>query len=218
MLSALQTGGGLARQRAGSTFRYTVFTGAQVRAVATEERHHDRREPGDQSRDTRSSLGLVLVCSAYGLHGSGTGPAAAARQDELSVLAKSPATRSSTGTGSVPVPKNAPTYTKDIAAILQAKCQSCHRRHQVGPFALETYEQARKRSHDIAFVTEERSMPPWKPTRGVGPKLKHDQSLTPSGDRACSPPGPRQAPRWATPRICRRRARSPRAGSSGRPT
>ena len=38
-----------------------------------------------------------------------------------------------------------PTYTKDVAAILQSKCQNCHRRHQVGPFALETYEQARKR-------------------------------------------------------------------------
>ena len=62
----------------------------------------------------------------------------------------------------------APTYTKDVAAILQAKCQNCHRRHQVGPFALETYEQARKRAHDIAAVTEERSMPPWKPTSGRG--------------------------------------------------
>jgi hypothetical protein len=72
----------------------------------------------------------------------------------------------------------APTYTKDVASILQAKCQNCHRRHQVGPFALETYEQARKRAHDIAAVTDLRSMPPWKPTPGVGPKLKHDQSLT----------------------------------------
>ena len=65
--------------------------------------------------------------------------------------------------------KPAPTYTKDVASILQSKCQNCHRRHQVGPFALETYEQARKRSHDIAAVTEERSMPPWKPTRGWAP-------------------------------------------------
>jgi hypothetical protein len=71
-----------------------------------------------------------------------------------------------------------PTFTRDVAPILQAKCQNCHRRHQVGPFPLETYEQARKRASDIASVTEDRSMPPWKPTRGVGPKLKHDQSLT----------------------------------------
>ncbi len=71
-----------------------------------------------------------------------------------------------------------PTYARDVAPIVQAKCQNCHRRHQVGPFPLETYEQARKRAADIAAVTEERSMPPWKPTRGIGPRLKHDQSLT----------------------------------------
>jgi len=74
--------------------------------------------------------------------------------------------------------KPAPTYAKDVAPILQAKCLNCHRKHQVGPFALENYEQARKRAKDIAGVTSERSMPPWKPTPGVGPKLKHDQSLT----------------------------------------
>jgi hypothetical protein len=71
----------------------------------------------------------------------------------------------------------APTFTKDVAPILQQRCQSCHRRDQVGPFALETYEQARKRATDIAAVAEDRSMPPWKPTAGVGPKLKHDRSL-----------------------------------------
>ncbi len=107
--------------------------------------------------------------------------------------------------------KAAPTYTRDVAPILQAKCQNCHRRHQVGPFALETYEQARKRSRDIAAVTEERSMPPWKPTRGVGPKLKHDQSLThaeiavlvawaeagaPLGDPKHLPPAPKFAEGW----------------------
>ena len=111
----------------------------------------------------------------------------------------------------VPVTKPAPTYTKDVAAILQAKCQNCHRRHQVGPFALETYEQARKRARDIAAVTKERSMPPWKPTAGVGPKLKHDQSLnhaeisvltawaeagTPQGDLKDLPPPPRFAEGW----------------------
>ncbi len=74
--------------------------------------------------------------------------------------------------------KKVPTFAKDVAPILQARCQNCHRRHQVGPFPLETYAQARKRAHDIVSVTAERSMPPWKPTPGVGPRLKHDQSLT----------------------------------------
>ena len=75
--------------------------------------------------------------------------------------------------------KEAPTFTKDVAPILQKKCQNCHRKHQVGPFALESYDQARKRATDIAMVVSDRSMPPWKPERGVGPKLKHDQSLSP---------------------------------------
>jgi len=96
------------------------------------------------------------------------------------VLGQGPAPGKTPAVGAGPTARKAPapTYTKDVAVILQTKCQNCHRRHQVGPFALETYEQARKRSHDIASVTEERSMPPWKPTRGVGPKLRHDQSLT----------------------------------------
>ena len=70
-----------------------------------------------------------------------------------------------------------PTYTKDVAPILQKKCQNCHRRNHVGPFSLETYEQARKRATDIAVVAGDRMMPPWKPAPGYGPKLKHDQSL-----------------------------------------
>ncbi len=45
--------------------------------------------------------------------------------------------------------KAPPTFTKDVAPILQQKCQNCHRRNQVGPFTLETYEQARKRASDI---------------------------------------------------------------------
>ena len=123
-------------------------------------------------------LGLVLVLS-----GSDFTATARGQQQLLGKTAKpsekvASNKKAAPAQGAAPVAKDAPTYTKDIAAILQAKCQSCHRRHQVGPFALETYEQARKRAHDIAAVTEERSMPPWKPTRGFGPKLKHDQSLT----------------------------------------
>ncbi len=108
-------------------------------------------------------------------------------------------------------PKPVPTFSKNVAPILQAKCQTCHRKHEVGPFALETYEQARKRADDIASVTEGRSMPPWKPSPGVGPKLKHDQSLTkaeigilaawaeggaPQGDPKDLPPPPEFIQGW----------------------
>ena len=65
-----------------------------------------------------------------------------------------------------------PTYCKDVAPILQKNCQECHRPGQVGPFALETYEQARKRAADIANVAEDRLMPPWKAAPHVGVKFK----------------------------------------------
>ena len=99
--------------------------------------------------------------------------------------------------------KTVPTYFKDVAPILQRNCQECHRKGQVGPFALETFEQARKRADDVAGVVEDRRMPPWKPTPGVGPKFKHDRSLspaeivtltawaeggTPKGDPSAAPP------------------------------
>ncbi|MFO0907462.1 MAG: hypothetical protein U0794_03735 [Isosphaeraceae bacterium] len=74
----------------------------------------------------------------------------------------------------------APTYPRDVAPILQRRCQFCHRAGQVGPFPLTTYQQARKRAGDIATVTEQRLMPPWKPVPGFGPKLKDDHSLTSS--------------------------------------
>ena len=71
-----------------------------------------------------------------------------------------------------------PTYCKDVAPILQKNCQECHRPGQVGPFALETYEQARKRAADIANVVEDRSMPPWKAAPHVGVKFKDARTLS----------------------------------------
>jgi peroxiredoxin len=70
-----------------------------------------------------------------------------------------------------------PTYSGEVAAILEKNCLECHRRGQVGPFALETYEQARKRADDIAAVAEDRRMPPWKAAPQDYPKFKHDRSL-----------------------------------------
>jgi mono/diheme cytochrome c family protein len=71
-----------------------------------------------------------------------------------------------------------PTYSKDVATILQKNCQECHRPGQVGPFALETYEQARKRATDIATVAEDRAMPPWKAAPHVGVKFKDARTLS----------------------------------------
>jgi mono/diheme cytochrome c family protein/peroxiredoxin len=78
----------------------------------------------------------------------------------------------------VPATAARPTYCKDVAPILQKNCQECHRPGQVGPFSLETYDQARKRASDIAAVVEDRAMPPWKADPHVGVKFKDVRTLS----------------------------------------
>ena len=104
-----------------------------------------------------------------------------------------------------------PTYTKDVASILQKNCQECHRRGQVGPFSIESYEQARKRATDIVSVIEDRLMPPWKASPHAGVKFKDERLLSekdiatiiawseagaPEGDPRDLPPPPRFADDW----------------------
>ena len=62
--------------------------------------------------------------------------------------------------------ESAPTFNKDVAPILFANCSNCHRPNEVGPFPLLTYDDARKRSKQLAEVTGAKVMPPWKPTAG----------------------------------------------------
>ena len=111
----------------------------------------------------------------------------------------------------VPVIVANPNYTRDIAPILQKNCQECHRPGQVAPFALETYEQVRKRAADIASVVEDRAMPPWKASSHIGLKFKDERTLAekdiatiaawaesgaPEGDPRDLPPGPHFADDW----------------------
>ncbi|MGL4420759.1 MAG: ascorbate-dependent monooxygenase, partial [Gemmataceae bacterium] len=67
------------------------------------------------------------------------------------------------GTASALAP---PTFAREVAPILYEHCTSCHRPNEVGPFSLISYDDARKRSRQIAAVTGERVMPPWKPAAG----------------------------------------------------
>jgi mono/diheme cytochrome c family protein len=64
-------------------------------------------------------------------------------------------------------PAAAVTYYRDVAPILQAHCQSCHRPGEVGPFALTNYKQAANWAADIKDYTRDRKMPPWKPAEAA---------------------------------------------------
>jgi peroxiredoxin len=60
------------------------------------------------------------------------------------------------------------TYAKHVAPILFKHCVGCHRPGQVGPFSLESYEQASAWSSEIVAYTKRKSMPPWKPVTNEG--------------------------------------------------
>ena len=54
-----------------------------------------------------------------------------------------------------------PTFTKDVAAILQRNCQVCHRPGEAAPFAMLTYEQTRPWAAAIKQAVKTGKMPPW---------------------------------------------------------
>ncbi len=59
------------------------------------------------------------------------------------------------------------TYHRDVQPIVQNHCQSCHRPGESGPFALTNYRQAVNWADDIKSYTQNRTMPPWKPSEGI---------------------------------------------------
>jgi hypothetical protein len=71
------------------------------------------------------------------------------------------------------------TYHRDIAPIIQNKCQSCHREGEVAPFELMTYEDAYYNASTIAEVVQERRMPPWHAyLNSKFGELSHDARLS----------------------------------------
>ena len=61
------------------------------------------------------------------------------------------------------------TYSKQIARLFQTKCVDCHRPGQIGPFALENYDEAAGWAEMIAEVVRDGRMPPWH----ADPKFGH---------------------------------------------
>src|SRR5580700_7416059 len=78
-----------------------------------------------------------------------------------------------------------PTFARDIAPIVYAKCAPCHRTGEAGPFPLLSYDDVRKRARLIAQVTRSRYMPPWLPEHGFG-DFAGERRLTDEEIRAIS--------------------------------
>ena len=81
-----------------------------------------------------------------------------------------------------PKPAPAPgaiTFTKDVAPVLQQKCQVCHQPDSIGPMPLITYEDAREYAEKIKRKVSQRLMPPWHIDRTIGiQEFKNDRGLS----------------------------------------
>jgi hypothetical protein len=71
------------------------------------------------------------------------------------------------------------TFSKDVAPILQEKCQECHQPNSIAPMSLISYQETRPWARSIKERVITRQMPPWHIDQGVGvQKFKNDMSLS----------------------------------------
>ena len=75
--------------------------------------------------------------------------------------------------------RRAATFSRDVAPILQQKCQSCHQPGSIAPMSLLTYDDAKKYSRRIRTKVSQRLMPPWHIDRTIGvQQFKNDGGLS----------------------------------------
>src|ERR1700722_6191238 len=72
-----------------------------------------------------------------------------------------------------------PTFSKDVAPILFARCASCHRPGEVASaFPLLSYDNARSEAESIKKKVVRREMPPWPADPAKSLKFRNDPRLT----------------------------------------
>ena len=106
-----------------------------------------------------------------------------------------------------------PSFGKDIAPIVYAKCVTCHRPGEVAPMSLRTYDEVRPWARAIKSKVASRQMPPWY-AEGDHGKWRNDRRLSqaeidtlvawvdagaPKGNDRDVPPLPRFAEGWNHP-------------------
>src|SRR6185503_9264979 len=73
--------------------------------------------------------------------------------------------------------KSSITFSRDVAPILQKRCEECHRHGGMAPMSLVTYEEARPWARSIKEKTVKREMPPFHAAGQAG-RYVNDPRLT----------------------------------------
>jgi hypothetical protein len=69
------------------------------------------------------------------------------------------------------------TFYKDVAPIVQSRCQECHRPGEVAPMSFMTYDQVRPWAKAMKTAVLTKKMPPWSADPHYG-KFSNDRSLS----------------------------------------
>ncbi len=109
-----------------------------------------------------------------------------------------------------PAETNAPTYSKDVAPIINKNCAGCHRPGDIAPMSLLSYEDARPWAKAIRSAVALGKMPPWHANAPRG-TFSNDRRLTdqeketliawadhgaPQGNAKDLPPAPKFVEGW----------------------
>jgi hypothetical protein len=129
-------------------------------------------EPGDYILQAVVDDGSGETAGNFGYHCCWTNAqiTVSVKGDARSTAARASTTR--------PAPTAVPTFTKDVAPILQKACQTCHHPGTSAPMSLVTYEDVRPWARSIQQRVSSRDMPPWHLDKTVGIReYKNDRSL-----------------------------------------
>ena len=111
---------------------------------------------------------------------AGGGPTAGLLAAALLLAGAGGALAQSGVAGAAGVADTAPTFSRDVAPILQRSCQHCHQPAGIAPMSLLTWREARPWARSIKDRVARRLMPPWHLDSTVGIQdYKNDISLTP---------------------------------------
>src|SRR5690606_24927781 len=116
--------------------------------------------------DARGPDGSGGAATSGGAPGSGAGSSESGGAQAAGGAGAGGQTGSTSGSGGA-IPVDAPTWAVDIAPLIYRECVGCHREGGVGPFPLETYEQAAESALFLPVHLEMRHMPPM-PVDGSG--------------------------------------------------